>query len=35
MYRKLYGDSSLWVRPKVMLLSETGHERHPWATQRS
>jgi len=34
VYRKLYGDGSLWVRPEGMFLSEVDAERHPEARQR-
>ena len=34
IYRKLYGDGSLWVRPLSMFLSKVDHERYPNATQR-
>ncbi|MGN0037999.1 MAG: DUF1653 domain-containing protein [Coriobacteriales bacterium] len=34
VYRKLYGDCSLWVRPKEMFLSEVDREKYPQATQR-
>lgn len=34
VYRKLYGDGSLWVRPKAMFLSPVDHEKYPEAPQR-
>ena len=34
VYRKLYGDGSLWVRPKAMFLSPVDHEKYPEVTQR-
>jgi hypothetical protein len=34
IYRKLYGDGSLWVRPLSMFLSEVDHERYPNVKQR-
>ena len=34
VYRKLYGDGSLWVRPKDMFLAEVDREKYPDATQR-
>ena len=34
VYRKLYGDGSLWVRPKTMFLEEVDRGKYPDATQR-
>lgn len=34
VYRKLYDDGSLWVRPKAMFLSEVDRSKYPDATQR-
>lgn len=34
IYRKLYGDGSLWLRPKGMFLSEVDREKYPDCTQR-
>ncbi|MDO4503408.1 MAG: DUF1653 domain-containing protein [Coriobacteriia bacterium] len=34
IYRKLYGDCSLWVRPKDMFLSEVDRVKHPDVEQR-
>lgn len=34
VYRKLYGDGSLWIRPKAMFLSEVDHEKYPNCEQK-
>ncbi|QKF06916.1 DUF1653 domain-containing protein [Berryella wangjianweii] len=34
VYRKLYGDGSLWVRPAALFLSEVDRRKYPDAGQR-
>lgn len=34
VYRKLYDDGSLWVRPLDMFLSEVDHDKYPDVTQK-
>ena len=33
IYRKLYGDGSLWIRPKDMFLEEVDRTKYPDAQQ--
>ena len=34
LYRRLYEDGSLWVKPKEMFLSEVDHEKYPNVKQK-
>ena len=34
VYRILYGDNGLWIRPKKMFLSEVDHEKYPNVKQK-
>ena len=34
IYRSLYGDNNLWIRPKEMFLSEVDHDEYPHVKQK-
>ena len=34
IYRKLYGDCSLWIRPKEMFISPVDREKYPDCEQQ-
>ncbi len=34
VYRRLYGDGSLWIRPMNMFLSEVDHDKYPNIEQK-
>ena len=34
VYRRLYGDGTLWIRPKDMFLSEVDHKKYPNVKQK-
>ncbi|MBO4815900.1 MAG: DUF1653 domain-containing protein [Clostridia bacterium] len=34
VYRRLYEDGGLWIRPKEMFLSEVDHEKYPDVKQK-
>ena len=34
IYRQMYGDKSLWIRPYDMFLEEVDHNKYPEVTQK-
>ncbi len=34
IYRKLYDDGGLWIRPLAMFMSEVDHEKYPNVQQK-
>lgn len=34
VYRRLYGEGDLWIRPVEMFLSEVDHEKYPNVKQK-
>lgn len=34
VYRRLYGDGTLWIREKNMFLSEVDHDKYPNVEQK-
>ena len=34
VYRQMYGDGALWIRPLDMFLEEVDHEKYPDVTQK-
>ncbi len=34
VYRQMYGEKSLWIRPLDMFLEEVDHEKYPEAEQK-
>lgn len=34
VYRELYGENKLWVRPYDMFISEVDHEKYPGVKQK-